>query len=378
MADGADGEKRSDHLARAAADKPVPPAATRTWAARVGRPLFALAVGAIGAVIFVYFRMPLPWYLGALTACLIASVAGLPVTRPRVLGGPLRAALGVAVGSAFTPAILGNVGAMASSLVILVPFMILITTTSMTFYRRFAGFDRPTSFFSAVPGGLTDMTAMAEQSGANQRTVILVQATRIVLIVFSVPLFLQLHDGLVAKSVFASPVRLADLTLVDAATLLAMAAIGWSIAHRLGLAGAPIVGPMIVSGIAHAAGLTTVRLPLELLVFAQIGVGVLLGCQFRGLTLKEFTHTMVWGMLNAVVLLLVTAVVVVLVARLTGFDQVSVLMAFAPGGQTELNLLAYVLGVDVAYVALHHLARLAIVLIGAQLVFKTQKGWLGS
>ena len=36
-----------------------------------------------------------------------------------------------------------------------------------------------------------------------------------------------------------------------------------------------------------------------------------------------------------------------------------------------------VLGVDVAYVALHHLARLAIVLVGAQLVFKTQKGWLG-
>ena len=134
---------------------------------------------------------------------------------------------------------------------------------------------------------------------------------------------------------------------------------------------------MIVSGIAHALGLTAVRLPLELLVFAQIGVGVLLGCQFRGLTLKEFTHTMVWGLLNAVVLLSVTAVVVVLVSRLTGFDQVSVLMAYAPGGQTELNLLAFILGVDVAYVALHHLARLAIVLIGAQLVFKTQKSWLG-
>ena len=43
----------------------------------------------------------------------------------------------------------------------------------------------------AVPGGLADMTAMAEASGANQRTVILVQATRIVLIVFAVPLWLR-------------------------------------------------------------------------------------------------------------------------------------------------------------------------------------------
>jgi membrane AbrB-like protein len=246
----------------------------------------------------------------------------------------------------------------------------------MTFYSRLSCFDRPTAFYSAVPGCLTDMTAMAEASGASQRTVILVQATRIVLIVFTVPLFLQLHDGLAAASPFASPVRLSQSSLTDIATLVTMAGVGWGLAHRLGMAGAPIVGPIIVSGAAHALGFTTVRLPVELLIFAQIGVGVLLGCQFRGLTLKEFTHTMVWGILNAVVLLLVTAAVVVIVARLTGFDQVSVLMAFAPGGQTELNLLAFVLGADEAYVALHHLARLAIVILGPQHVFATQRDWL--
>lgn len=368
----ADGAGRQQHEQKS---EPAPDAGERKLRARVPRWALAFLIGTIGALIFVYFRLPLPWYLGALTACLIASVAGLPIERPRPLGGPLRATLGVAVGSAFTPAILGQVGAMTVSLLILVPFMIIITTTSMTFYRRLAGFDRPTAFFSAVPGGLADMTAMAEASGANQRTVILVQATRIVLIVFAVPLWLQLHDGLAASTPFASPVRLAESSLIDLATLVAMAGAGWGIAHWLGLAGAPIVGPMVVSGAAHALGFTTVRLPVELLIFAQIGVGVLLGCQFRGLTFKEFTHTMVWGMLNAIVLLSVTAVVVIMVAQLTGFDQVSVLMAFAPGGQTELNLLAFVLGADVAYVALHHLARLAIVILGAQIVFKTQKSW---
>lgn len=369
MADGAGRQQPGQEAAFARS------AIQRSIWARILRFALAFLVGFIGAVIFVYFHLPLPWYLGALTACLIASVAQLPVERPRPLAGPLRATLGVAVGSAFSPAILGQVGAMTVSLLVLVPFMILITTTSMTFYRRLAGFDRPTAFYSAVPGGLADMTAMAEASGANQRTVILVQATRIVLIVFAVPLWLQVHDGLAAPTPFASPVRLAEASLADLATLVAMAGAGWGIAHWLGLAGAPIVGPMVMSGIAHAAGLTTVRLPLELLVFAQIGVGVLLGCQFRGLTFKEFSHTMVWGILNAIVLLSVTAVVVAMVSRWTGFDQVSVLMAFAPGGQTELNLLAFILGVDVAYVALHHLARLAIVILGAQLVFATQKSW---
>ena len=43
-------------------------------------------------------------------------------------------------------------------------------------------------------------------------------------------------------------------------------------------------------GIAHAFGFTCAKVPLEVLVVAQISVGVLLGCQFRGLTLKEFTE----------------------------------------------------------------------------------------
>ena len=102
---------------------------------------------------------------------------------------------------------------------------------------------------------------------------------------------------------------------------------------------------------------------------------VLLGCKFRGLTMKEFTGTMVWGMANTIVLLAITAAVVVGVSRITGFDPVSVLLAFAPGGQTELNLLAFILGLDVAYVALHHLVRLAIVIIGAQIVFRTRTDW---
>lgn len=339
------------------------------------RYLLALLIGAAGSLLFVYLRMPLPWFLGALTFCLIASVLKAPILRPLPLAIPMRAVLGVAIGSAFTPALLGRFGGMLGSLAILVPFMALIIAFSLVFYERVAGFDRPTAFFSAVPGGLTDMTAMAEDAGANQRAVILVQATRILIVVFTLPLWLQWHDGLAAGVATASRVRLLDMSALDLVILIAMGWGGWWGARRLGLAGAPIVGPMIVSGILHAAGLTTAKVPMEVLTFAQISVGVLLGCQFRGLTMREFTGTMIWGIANTVVLLAITAVVVIFVSRVTGFDPVSVLLGFAPGGQTELNLLAFILGLDVAYVALHHLVRLAIVIIGAQIVFKTRTDW---
>ncbi len=342
---------------------------------QLARYALALVLGAIGSVIFVSLQFPLPWFLGALTACLIASVAGAPIARPKALSIPMRCVLGVAIGSAFTPALLDRMGSMASSLLLLIPFMLSVILVGMLFYEKVAKLDRPTAFFAAVPGGLTDMTTMAEEAGAKARTVILVQATRILLIVFTLPLWLQWHDGLAVGRAVASRIHIWEITPLDAVVMFAMGLGGWLTARWLGLAGAPIVGPMIVSGLAHAFGLTFAKMPLEVLVVAQISVGVLLGCQFRGLTLKELTGTVTWGIANAAVLIVYTAFVAHWVAQFTGFDPVSVLLAYAPGGQTELNLLTFVLGLDVAYVAMHHLSRLGIVILGAQIVFKTQKGW---
>lgn len=350
------------------------------WQGAAGWPILyrymlAWLIGAAGAVTFVSLGLPLPWFLGSLTFCLIASVIDAPIARPVPLGIPMRAVLGVAVGSAFTPALFGRMGGMASSLVLLIPFMLFVIGLGMVFYERIGGFDRPTAFFSAVPGGLTDMTAMAEDAGANQRAVILVQASRILVIVFSLPLWLQWHDGLAIGRAVASRAHINEVPILDLLAMLAMGAGGWWTARRIGLAGAPIVGPMLVSGILHAAGLTSAKMPIEILVVAQISVGTLLGCQFRGLTLKEFTGTMIWGAAYALLLLVITGFVADGVSRLTGFDPVSVLLGFAPGGQTELNLLAFVLGLDVAYVALHHLMRLAIVILGAQYIFRSQTDW---
>lgn len=354
---------------------PLISAKLHRYAVVLSRYLLAMLIGTAGSLTFVYLHLPLPWFLGALTFCLVASVLQMPILRPMPLSIPMRAVLGLAVGSAFTPLLFARFGSMISSIAILVPFMGLIIVVSLAFYERLAGFDRPTAFFSAVPGGLTDMTTMAEDAGANTRSVILVQATRILMIVFTLPLWLRWHDGLAVGWAVAGRARLADVSVLDLATLVAAGWSGWWIARRVGMAGAPIVGPMIVSGLLHASGVITTKVSLEVLTFAQITVGVLLGCQFRGLTMREFTGTVIWGIANTIVLLIITGVIVIGVSHLTGFDPVSVLLAFAPGGQTELNLLAFILGLDVGYVALHHLVRVAIVILGAQIVFRTRKDW---
>lgn len=330
---------------------------------------FGFVIGGLGAFTFLTLKLPLPWFLGSLSFCLIASVLAAPFERPIVMSVPVRAVLGVTVGAAFTPALLNVFGGMVSSLILLIPYTLVVIVVGMAFFERLARFDRPTAFFCAVPGGLTDMVTMAEDAGANARAVTLIQASRIVIIVALLPFWLQLtgHQGIGGATI--PGIRLSQFNAVDGAVLIAIGWVGWLIARRVGLAGAPLIGPMILSGIAHASGLTSAKVPVEIMNFAQITLGILLGSRFGGVTWKEFSTTMVWGIGFAVIIIVMTVVAAIGISHLTGFDSTSVLLAYAPGGQTELNILAYILGLDVAYTAIHHLARVAIVIFGAQIVF---------
>jgi membrane AbrB-like protein len=339
------------------------------------RIVLGFVVGISGSVAFLYLKLPLPWFLGSLTFSLVASVLNAPIARPTALSTSMRAVLGVAIGTAFTPALFANAGRMAGSLGMLVPFMTLIVLAGTVFFERYARFDRPSAFFCAVPGGLTDMVTMAADAGANTRAVTLIQATRIVMIVFLLPVWLQWAGAVAVTAALPRGARVAELHLVDALVLLALGWAGWRLAVRLGLAGAPLVGPMILSGLAHAVGLTSARVPVEILIFAQVSLGIMLGTQFRGLTLADFSTTMIWGIAYSLALMTVTTAVALIVSRITGFDSTSVLLAYAPGGQTELNLLAYILGLDPAFTALHHLVRLAVVIFGAQIVFAANTTW---
>lgn len=352
------------------------PSGTRPWGfepdwGNLGRIALAFVVGSIGALVFTWIKFPLPIFLGALTFCLIGSLLNAPLARPTALSIPVRTVLGVTIGAAFTPALIGRIPDMAASLAFVLPYTVLLVVFGVWFFERFARFDRPTAFFASVPGGLTDMVSLAAESGANQRAVTLIHATRIVVLVFLVPFWLKFHDGIDAGGRIANVIHIWQVTPLDAVVLALLAWAGYRLAKAIGLAGAPLVGPMLLSGIVHAAGLTSAKVPSEILIFAQVTLGILLGCQFRGLTLREVTSYLVWGLGFALVLVVITIATTVLVSGVTGFESVSVMLSFAPGGQNELNLLALVLGLDVAFIALHHLVRLAVVFAGVQIMIKT-------
>ena len=283
---------------------------------------------------------------------------------------PVRTLIGFTVGTSFTPALLDRLGGMVGSLLVMVPLTWAIVALGMWVFQRYAGFDKPTAFFAAVPGGLNDMVLMAGDAGAQERSVTLAHMTRIFVVISTLPFFIQYGLGYQIARGQVSRLHLHDLTPRDALTIIAVAAGGYWLGKRLKLAGAPVIGPMLLSAGLHVTGVTRALMPVEIMNLAQLVLGALLGCRFAGITARELSTTVAVSALFSAAILLLSAAVAALVHWGLGIPMLSVLLAYAPGGQTELLLIALVLGLDAPYVALHHLMRLLTVIVGAQIVFR--------
>ncbi|MFC6674189.1 AbrB family transcriptional regulator [Marinobacterium aestuariivivens] len=98
-------------------------------------------------------------------------------------------------------------------------------------------------------------------------------------------------------------------------------------------------------------------------------LGVTIGCAFLGITLKEFTETISHTLAFLVMVVAVTYAFAWTIEIVAGVSFVSALLAFAPGGQAEMSLVAAATGVNVAYVAVHHLIRIFLVLVCAPPLF---------
>lgn len=346
----------------------------RSVAARLWAFIPTLLLGAAGGFVFAWFALPLPWMLGPLTAGLIGAFARLPLRGPKLIAAPMRAVLGVLLGASFTPTMLAQAADLAASLALLIPYIALSAVLGIVYLMKVARYDFATSYFAAMPGGLNDMVLFAEEQGADHRKVSLIHGTRILLIVFFIPFYIQLSSHVVIDRSAAGWVGLTDLTWGGAALLLACAVIGYPLGRWLRLPGAALMGPMLLSALLHLSGVSDAKPPDLLVILAQITIGTMIGARYVGVPRGEILRTIGLSVGLVVILLAVTFSFTWMVPNLLGYSWIGVLLAFSPGGLAETSLIALALGVEVAYVASHHVFRVVMVIALAPLVFRLTAG----
>ncbi len=327
-----------------------------------------LGLAFLGVLVFHVAGLPLPFLLGPMFLCLAGALMG---ARMQNLGGiatVFRTFLGVAAGASITPDVTAQIPSMALSLAIVPLFILTIAAASYPMMRRLFGFDPVTSFYAAMPGGLQDLMVFGEEAGANMRALALVHATRVLLIVSVMPLILGVFWNI---DLTQRPGMSATQTPLPQLVLFLLCGIGgWQFAKRLGIFGASIIGPMVLSAILSMSGVLTQRPPAEMIWATQFFIGLTVGAKYSGVTLRELKHIVLAGAVNGALLSAISALFILGVISAGIAPSLDVLLAYLPGGQGEMVVLAIIAGADLTYVVLHHILRIFLVVTCAPIVFR--------
>ena len=302
--------------------------------------------------------------------CLVGAMFGLPIRGPIKLRPLMVMILGVMLGSGFNPAMLDQIGAWAASIGMLVLYVATIGLLAYPYFRKIAGYDPVTAYFSGMPGGLNEMMIVGAEMGGDERKIVLTHATRVLIAVFLIPIWFRLVEGLDMSDRSRFGISIVDSPPLDLLILAACIAVGYPVAKFLRLPAKMLVGPMLASAAIHLAGVTDAQPPLEIVNLAQWIIGTVIGCRFVGISRSEILRMIQIGFGATLMMLGVTAAFAVLLGAITDLDPKLVVLAYAPGGLAEMSLVALALGADVAFVATHHVIRIAYVVIAAPTVFK--------
>jgi membrane AbrB-like protein len=328
--------------------------------------VLTIAIAGLGTAVFWAFGLPLPFLLGSLTACLIAALAQVPITGAGRIGVVMRTVLGVAIGASITPEVVERMGQMMASLLLIPVYVTVIALIGVPFFRRVYGFDWPTSWYAAMPGGLQDMILFGQEAGGNVRSLALIHATRIMIVVMLAPILLTQLFGATLDAPVGEPA--VEIPLHELGIMAAAALIGWRVAVRIRLFGAAILGPMILTMVLSLTDVIHYRPPAEAILAAQFFIGIGIGAGYLGVTLAELRRDVAAGFFFVLIVAAVAALFTEIVILFGLAPPVDGFLAFAPAGQAEMAVLAIVVGADLGYVVLHHLTRVFLIITGAPLV----------
>ena len=330
----------------------------------------ALLIGGAGGAVFDHFALPLAWLLGAMVATTAAALLGIRLAVPRWMNAVGFAVLGVLMGSGFSPEVFAGLLSWTATLAAMLAYVAAVGAAGALFFRRVLGYDRPTAFFAAMPGGIAEMTAFAAASGADVRVVSLIHCTRILLVTLAVPIGLRFVAGYEPQGVRALGGGLFAISAADAATLAACAGLGCVLARALRLPAPFMIGALVLSGAAHASGLTEGRPPGAAIACAQLAAGAAIGGRFVGAAPRLVGRAILTGAATVSAMLAAATALAAGLAARTGHGLDTLLLAYAPAGITEMSVVALALGRDVVFVAGHHLVRILFLIFCAPIALR--------
>ena len=334
--------------------------------------LALLVFGTLAAFVVKALGLPLPFLMGPLLLSGTVAMA-LPARLPEGYRFPqwLRlgfiAVIGLMIGAQVTPELFRQIPHLMLSLATLTLFTVVAHAFNYNVFRRLGQYDRATAFYAATPGGLFESIAMGEEAGADLTRLTLQQFLRIIFVVTTLPVGMSLWLGEPVGS--AGGMTMArDSVPWQAIPVIALAGIaGLGLGRFLHLPAKQLIGPMALAATLSLTGFYPLDIPQWLVNVAQVVVGTALGMRFTGLSRTLILRGAGLSVISVFGMLILAAFCAEALYLILGEPFETLLISFAPGGVTEMALIALSLQANPALVTLHHIWRILITVLGLTL-----------
>jgi membrane AbrB-like protein len=326
----------------------------------IGRVAETLLTAAAGGLAFVVIGFPAGLISGSVLAVSIAALIGRPVVVPLLLARVCYVLIGILLGAVVTPETLKGVAAYPLSIAVLAVAAVAMTVATASYLRRVHGWDAMSALFGASPGSMAQVMVMSAEYGADLRAIAIVQTTRVLLLTVGMPAGLALF-GLTAGATPATSAVAGQSSVFELAMLVTVATLGAVALLWLRFPGGLLFGAMAGSGILHGTGLVTATLPWWITAAAVVTLGAVIGAWFANTTVWTLIGYAGAALGSFAVSIAVAACFALAVASFLPFSIADVVVAFAPGAQDTMMVLALALHLDPVFIGAHHLSRYLVV-----------------
>lgn len=336
----------------------------------------ALAIALAGGLVCTVVRLPIPWLLGPMLALFAASkLVRAPLRWPGALRNAGMIVVGYSIGMSFTYPLLAEMARQLPTMLLMSVLLLLVCLIFAVILSRLAGISFPTALTGCIPGGLSQMIVLAEETKDTDLTVVsLLQITRLMMIVLCVPLLVfspLFHPAVPAPDAAsgagaAAAARAAEWSglfpnlFAFAAVAVASAWIG----QRIKLPTAMMLGPLIGVAAVHLSGFEAPALPYPVLNAAQFLIGGYVGLILKPDSLTRKTlRTLGLAVASGAALIAAAGGLSWLLRRLHPLSPQTSFLSLMPGGLDQMSLIAHEVGGNMTIVAGYQLFRVLFIFL---------------
>jgi len=323
-------------------------------------PAETLLIAAAGGLAFTLVGFPAGLVSGSVLAVAIAAILGRPVKVPSPLSRVCYVVIGILLGAVVTPQTLKGFATWPASVALLVVASLVMIVATTTYLRVVHRWDPLSALMAASPGSLVQVIALATELGANLRGIAVVQTTRILLLTLGIPGGLALF-GLVAPAMPIARGPAGMSSLPEMLLVIAVSTAAGIALLRLRFPGGLLFGTMAGSAVLHGTGLAQAVLPWWIGSAAVVVLGAVVGSRFANTPARLILSYLGAAFGSFAVSLAVATLFALLAAHFFPFSIANVVVAFSPGAQDTMMVLALALHLDPVYVGAHHVARFLVV-----------------